>query len=206
MNFRTLLTLCLLTFWSLVFCQENEKSNLGYTIDFGMGKSTVDHNRFGEIDGNVTFTSIRLNFGFDDFLFRSNVSTGLQFLEFRYDRLNDPLGSKVTNRHLQIPLMINNLIALDKNKKLNFNSGLGLYYNILLSSNIQNGLENSKVSGGTSNFGNIYNVGLQYAISPKSSLGLNLTHMNESRPVRAQGMEIRQIGTYILNLGFTSRF
>lgn len=132
---NTIFAICIMAISFFSFAQENENSKFGYGIDFGYGNSTLEHNQFGVLNGNVM--SLRFNI---DYSFTNNNNTkfisGIQISDFNSNFYNGINQNKFKNKYLQIPLKFLHKINVDKEEKLHVVVGLGTYTNLLLRSKV----------------------------------------------------------------------
>jgi hypothetical protein len=202
---RTLYLVCLIGVLTTTFGQQNDKSKFGYGLSLGFGNSTLENNQLGVLNGNLQ----SLRFNIDYFLTKkenTKIISGIEFLDFNSNFFNGTNQSKLKNSYLQIPFLITNQTSLDKEEKLYLVTGIGLYANYLMRSDITSLSNKLNTKSDGINLG--YNIifGMEYKLSPNSSIKLHSNIMKEFSPIKSNGYEQKQSEIILLSIGFVTKF
>ena len=202
---KTLYFICLFGVLTTTFGQQNDKSKFGYGLSFGFGNSTLENNQLGILNGNL----LSLRFNVDYSLTKkenTKIISGIEFLDFNSNFFNGVNQSKLKNEYLQIPLKIIHRINLDKDEKFNLVSGVGMYSNFLLRSNITSLTDKINTKSGGVNLGYNISFGMEYNLSSSSSIKLHSDVMYELNSIKSNGYEQKQSEILLLSIGFTTKF
>jgi hypothetical protein len=202
---KALYLVCLIGVSTITFGQENSKSKFGYGMSFGFGNSTLENNQLGILNGNL----LSLRFNVDYSLTKkenTKIISGIEFLDFNSNFFNGVNQSKLKNEYLQIPLKIIHRINLDKDEKFNLVSGVGMYSNFLLRSNITSLTDKINTKSGGVNLGYNISFGMEYNLSSSSSIKLHSDVMYELNSIKSNGYEQKQSEILLLSIGFATKF
>jgi opacity protein-like surface antigen len=188
-----------------IFGQENDKSKLGYGMSLGFGNSTLENNQLGILNGNLFALRFNLDYTFTE-KENTRIIFGIEVLEFNSNFYNGENQSKLKNEYLQIPLKFTHLLGLDKDKRFNLVTGIGAYANYLLRSGITSLSDKINTNSGGINFGYNIILGMEYYLSPGTSIRLNCDLMNELSTIKRSGYEQKQSEIILFNIGISTKF
>ena len=182
--------------------QETKKRKFSYGAFFGLGNSTLEHNKLGTLNCDVI--EFRFNVAYGDEKFR--IASGIEFLGSNAGFFDGTKQSTLKNNYLQIPLKLITRLSIDKEEKLILVTGIGTYVNFLLDSSIYSNGDKVNTKSGGVNMGIIFALGLEYKLAPNTSIGINSDALSEFSAIKKNGYEQKQTGIIAFSAGFTQKF
>ncbi len=198
---KTILSITFLTISILGLAQENNNSNysqnnhnMDYVLKVKLGYSQVRIDNKGTLNGNLSQI---------DFAFVSSISEkikidyGLGYSEFNGNTISNCNIASLKNSYIRIP--INLFYSNNFSNKSIFLTGVGLYGNYLLKSEIPS-IINKKNAG--INFGACVQTGVIFNINDNLDFGIMIEGQTDFTKIKKDNINQRLINTSLLSLNF----
>lgn len=205
MNKNTLLTLCILAIASISFAQNTPKSKLNGDIALGFGNSTLKHNLFGVLNGNVFSSRFNLSYPLSANE-NAKLVAGFETLDFHSHFYNGISQIKLKNEYLHLPIKITHRFALADDQKLYLLMGAGAYANFLWRSSLITMDDKINTKSGGVNFGLNLLAGMQYQVNSMYSISIYADMLNELNQIKKQNYAQKQTEIMLFHIGFSKKF
>lgn len=205
---KLLLTTSLLLITVVAFAQntkENKESKLEFVATGKLGWAKINQSGFVSLNANSNAGDLLLSYKMGK---NWGLSSGVSFMELNANLTLDGTTASLTNSYLQIPLKIGGdyvMFNMDQsNSKVFLNIGAGFYASTLLKSELETLSGNSTSKNLGWNYGIVFNSGIKFLISDKTSIGIGFESQGDLSKMKKDGVEqkIEQLNSIYFSFGF----
>lgn len=198
---KNILSILLTTLSTLCFAQENnnnDDSNTNYSLKVKMGFSQLKIDDYNDINGNLTQIDFVLASKLSE---KFKIDYGFGFSEFNGNVFNVSKISPLKNRYIRIP--VNILYSRNFSNKTAVITGLGLYGNYLLKSEIPGLLDEKNVGV---NFGVSIFTGVKFNITDDLDFGIMIEGQSDCTKIKKNNINQRLDHSSLIFLNFIYKF
>lgn len=205
---KLLLTTSLLLFTVVSFAQntkETKESKLEFIATGKLGWAKINQSGFVSLNANSNAGDLLLSYKLGK---NWGLSSGVSLMELNANLTLNGATASLQNSYLQIPLKIGGdyvMFNMDQsNSKVFFNVGAGFYASTLLKSELETLTGNSTTKNLGWNYGIVFNTGVKFLISDKTSIGIGFEGQGDLSKMKKDGLEqkVEQINSIYFSFGF----
>ena len=205
---KLLLTTSLLLITVVSFAQntkEAKESKLEFVATGKLGLAKINQSGFVSLNANSNAGDLLLSYKLGK---NWGLSSGVSLMELNTNLTLNGATASIQNSYLQIPLKIGGdyvMFNMDQsNSKVFFTVGAGFYASTLLKSELETLTGNSTTKNLGWNYGVVFNTGVKFLISDKTSIGIGFEGQGDLSKMKKDGVErkVEQLNSIYFSFGF----
>ncbi|WP_396159546.1 hypothetical protein [Flavobacterium sp.] len=205
---KLLLTTSLLLITVVCLAQntkEAKESKLEFVATAKLGWAKINQSGFVSLNANSNAGDLLLSYKLGK---NWGLSSGVSLMELNTNLTLNGATASLQNSYLQIPLKIGGdyvMFNMDQsNSKVFFNVGAGFYASTLLKSELETLTGNSTTKNLGWNYGIVFNTGVKFLISDKTSIGIGFEGQGDLSKMKKDGVErkVEQLNSIYFSFGF----
>lgn len=198
---KTILSIILSTISTLGLAQENNNSNyiknngnIEYALKVKLGYSQLKINEKNTLNGNLSQIDFELVNRISE---KIKIDYGLGYSEFNGNTISNCNLVSLKNSYIRIP--INLLYSNNFSNRSKFITGIGIYCNYLLKSEIPSIIDKKNIG---INFGASVQTGVIFNISDSLDFGMIIEGQTDFTKIKKDNINQRLINSSLISLNF----